>query len=81
MIKDITLGQFFPGRSIVHRLDPRTKVLLTMALIVIVFFCQNIFSLLLMIAFVAAVNLLSRIPLKIVLKSNFYRSAQSPLYG
>jgi len=69
VIKDITLGQFFPGRSIVHRLDPRTKVLLTMALIVIVFFCQNIFSLLLMIAFVAAVNLLSRIPLKIVLKS------------
>ena len=29
MLKDITLGQFFPGSSVVHRLDPRTKLLLT----------------------------------------------------
>lgn len=68
MIKDITIGQFFPGKSFVHRLDPRTKLVLTMALIIIVFFCQNIFSLLLMILFVAAINIVSRIPLKIVLK-------------
>lgn len=68
MVKDITIGQFFPGKSIVHKLDPRTKIVLTMALIIIVFFCQNIFSLLLMILFVAAVNLISKIPVKIVLK-------------
>lgn len=68
MIKDITIGQFFPGGSVVHRLDPRTKIVLTMALIIVVFFCQNIFSLLLMTIFVAAVNLISRIPVKIVLK-------------
>lgn len=68
MIKDITIGQFFPGKSVIHRLDPRTKIVLTMALIIVVFFCQNIFSLLLMILFVAAINLLSRIPVKVVLK-------------
>ena len=28
MLKDITLGQYFPGNSVVHRLDPRTKLLL-----------------------------------------------------
>lgn len=69
MIKDITLGQFFPGKSVIHRLDPRTKVLLTMALIIVVFFCQNLFSLLLMILFVAMTNWISRIPVRIVLKS------------
>lgn len=68
MIKDITIGQFFPGESVIHRLDPRTKIILTMALIIVVFFCQNIFSLLLMILFVAAINLISRIPVKVVLK-------------
>ena len=27
MLKDVTLGQFFPGKSLIHRLDPRTKIL------------------------------------------------------
>ena len=34
MLKDITLGQFFPGTSVVHRLDPRTKLLLLVGYIV-----------------------------------------------
>ena len=37
MLKNITIGQYFPGNSFVHRLDPRTKLLLTVALIVVVF--------------------------------------------
>lgn len=37
MIKDITLGQYFPGNSAIHRLDPRTKLLGMIAYIVIVF--------------------------------------------
>jgi len=36
MIKDITLGQYFPGKSIVHKLDPRVKVLLTLFNIVFI---------------------------------------------
>ena len=41
MLKNITLGQFFPGDSFIHRLDPRTKILATMALIVAVFCCRG----------------------------------------
>ena len=37
MLKDITLGQYIPGNSVVHRLDPRTKILLMIAYIVAVF--------------------------------------------
>ena len=41
MLKNITIGQYFPGNSFVHRLDPRTKILLTVALIVAVFLCDG----------------------------------------
>ena len=41
MISDITLGQFFPGNSIIHRLDPRTKIILTVMFIVAVFMASN----------------------------------------
>ena len=41
MISDITLGQFFPGNSIIHRLDPRTKIILTVIFIVAVFMASN----------------------------------------
>ena len=34
MLKDITLGQFFPGNSLAHKLDPRTKLILTVVYIV-----------------------------------------------
>ena len=37
MLKDITIGQFFPGDSAVHRLDPRVKIVLTVAFIVLLF--------------------------------------------
>ena len=37
MLKDITLGQYFPGNSFVHRLDPRTKLLLLVVYIVALF--------------------------------------------
>ena len=42
MIQNITLGQYFPGNSFLHRLDPRMKLLLTLALIIIVFFVKGI---------------------------------------
>ena len=34
MLKDITIGQYFPGNSLIHRLDPRMKIVLTLAYIV-----------------------------------------------
>ena len=37
MLKDITLGQYFPGDTAVHRLDPRTKILLVLVYIILIF--------------------------------------------
>ena len=41
MIKDVTLGQYFPGKSIIHKLDPIVKVLLTLVMIVFIFIAGN----------------------------------------
>ena len=68
MIKDITLGQFFPGDSIIHRLDPRFKILLIIAYIVFLFVTFNFYSLIFMTAVVLGVILLTKIPLKMYFK-------------
>lgn len=69
MISDITLGQYFPAKSVLHRADPRLKICLTIFLIVLIFVAQNFFALGLVAAGVVAVMLLSRIPLKLYFKS------------
>ena len=43
MLKDITLGQYFPGNSLAHKLDPRTKILLTV-LYIVALFCARSFE-------------------------------------
>ena len=68
MLKDITLGQFFPGNSAVHRLDPRVKIVLTVAFIVLLFLAQGPISYALIIAFLAVVIGISRISPKMVLR-------------
>ena len=45
MISDITLGQFFPGYSVIHKLDPRTKIILSVLFIITVFLAKNPISL------------------------------------
>ena len=42
MISDITLGQFFPGNSVLHKLDPRVKIIICIAYIVGIFLCKNL---------------------------------------
>ena len=49
MIKDITIGQYFNGNSVFHRLDARMKIILTVIFIVSIFLCQNFWSLGLMV--------------------------------
>lgn len=44
MIKDITLGQYFPGNSPLHRMDPRLKILLMLEFVVLVFFASNFYT-------------------------------------
>ncbi|WP_411676347.1 energy-coupling factor transporter transmembrane component T family protein [Caproicibacter sp.] len=69
MVRDITLGQYFPGNSLIHRLDPRMKILLTFAFIVFIFIATNFQGLALMLAMMLLVLLLSGVPLSQYLKS------------
>ena len=69
MLKDITIGQHFPGDSVVHRCDPRLKILLVVAYIVVLFTIKNFVGLALSILLLAALYLVARIPLKLILKS------------
>ena len=69
MLKDITIGQHFPGNSAVHRCDPRLKILLVVAYIVVLFTVTNFLGLALSILLLAGLYLMARIPLKLILKS------------
>ena len=69
MLKDITIGQYFPGQSLIHRIDPRMKIVLTMAYIVMLFIASNPIGLLIGIGFLVLVYALSHIPAVMILKS------------
>ena len=64
MLKDITLGQFFPGDSFIHRLDPRTKLIMVVVYIVALFMASNWLGYGLVVAFLAVCIKSSTIPLK-----------------
>ncbi len=68
MLKDITLGQFFPGKSVIHRLDPRTKLVMLVVYIVALFVAVSWISYGVMFAFLALCIGLSRIPVKSILR-------------
>lgn len=68
MIKDITIGQYFPGNSVIHKMDPRMKIILTIVYITALFLVKNFWGFLITGAFLAAVIFISKIPLKTVLK-------------
>ncbi len=68
MIKDITLGQFFPGNSVIHKIDPRVKILLIIAYIVFLFVANNFVSLGFMALVTVAIVLLTKIPVKMYFK-------------
>ena len=69
MIKDITIGQYFPGNSVVHNLDPRIKLILTFVFIVAIFLCKNFYSLGLVVLVLLFVIIVSKISIKTILKS------------
>lgn len=64
MLKDITLGQYFPGNSFVHRLDPRTKLILLIVYIIALFVAESWISYAVVLAFLAGCIAISQIPLK-----------------
>ena len=68
MIKDITIGQYFPLGSVIHKLDPRTKLLFTVVFIVMVFISNNFISLFFCLFASVTIIALSKIPVKTVIK-------------
>ncbi len=69
MIKDITIGQYFPGDSQIHKMDPRMKIILTVFYIVILFCVENFLGFLAVFTLLSLVIYISKIPVKIVAKS------------
>lgn len=69
MLKDITLGQFFPGNSLLHRLDPRSKLICVVAFVVCLFISSSFWGYGLCLLFLAWCIKISRISPKMILKS------------
>ena len=68
MIKDITIGQYIPGNSFTHKLDPRTKILISLLFIVSLFIIDKFVGYILVVAFIAAVIINSKVPPRFILK-------------
>ena len=68
MLNNITLGQYYPVDSIVHRLDPRMKLILTIAYIVAVFLAKSFIGYALLLGWIILVSRLSCVPFKLVIK-------------
>lgn len=69
MFRDVSFGQYYPVDSVVHRLDARVKLLLTILFVVSIFFIDGYFGFMLTIAVLIAVIALARLPIMSVLKS------------
>ena len=69
MVRDVAFGQYFPGKSIIHRLDPRAKIIMLIAYLVIVFCTFNYFSLGLVTLFTIFFILISGVSPKFYFKS------------
>lgn len=68
MIKDITIGQYIPGDSFVHKLDPRVKILISMFYIVALFLVNNFEGYIFVIAFTAISIAISKVPVRYIYK-------------
>lgn len=68
MLKDITIGQYIPGESVVHRLDPRTKILMTLLYVILIFVVNNFWGYLLLTVFLAVPICAAKLPFKYIIK-------------
>jgi len=68
MLRDITLGQYYQADSIIHRLDPRVKLIGTFAYIIALFVSKNVWGYLIATIFLVGVIKLSKVPVKFMLK-------------
>ena len=68
MIRDITLGQYYPGDSLIHRLDPRIKIITTIAYIAALFIADGFIGLATSAAVIFIVTAVSRVPLSFIMR-------------
>ena len=68
MLNNITLGQYYPADSAVHRLDPRMKILLLVTMIVAIFLCGDLLAYIPVIGVLALASYLSKVPFRLLLK-------------
>lgn len=69
MIRDVTIGQYFPGDTLLHRMDPRAKLLLTIAYITLLFCVFHPLGYLLAIVFTLTLYWIARVPLRMMIKN------------
>lgn len=69
MLKNITLGQYYPGNTLVHRLDPRTKIVLSLLLLITIFLIDTVWGYIIYAAFVIIVAVVARVGVRTVLRS------------
>lgn len=67
-MRDLTIGQYIPGNSVVHRLDPRTKIIITLAYMVILFVLNNFQGYIFPVVFILFTMILSKISLRYIMK-------------
>lgn len=68
MLKDVTIGQYYPTGSVIHKLDPRTKILFTSAFVVMLFFLNNLWGYLLAFTLLVGITLASKIPVGYIIR-------------
>ena len=68
MIRDITIGQYYPANSVIHRLDPRVKLIGTLVYIISLFLFRSFWGYLITGSFLIGVILLSKVPIKFIVK-------------
>ncbi len=68
MIRDITIGQYYPQSSVIHRLDPRVKLLGTVLFVLSVFLIHSVPAFIIVTAAMAAMIVLSKVPVSFMLK-------------
>ncbi len=68
MLRDITVGQYYPTNSIIHKLDPRTKFICTFIFIFLIFFINSFLGFLIAYLFIYTIIVISKVPLKFIIK-------------
>ena len=66
MLKEITIGQYIPGDSFIHKLDPRTKILISILFIACLFLVDKFVGYTLILAYLAAIIIIAKIPLRFI---------------